>query len=161
MIGLGRNMHKAKGELTPEMQDLHTQRIIKRELVNEYHGLLAELGDDKEEAMVAVCNAASAYDLKHRTLLRTYSEMTLVVALDQVSILIRAVALRLHAQSRLGHDEQQFHNNNLRARDPHGVVMQEVMQALFERAANFHLSTESDPILEAIGLYGPDFSGLD
>ncbi|EOH3167588.1 hypothetical protein I5L22_21400 [Serratia marcescens] len=93
--------------------------------------------------------------------LRTYSEMTLEVALDQASILIRAVALRLHAQSRLGHDEQQFHNNNLRALDPHGVVMQEVMQALVERASNFHLSTEGDPILEAIGLYGPDFSGLD
>ncbi|MGP2801705.1 hypothetical protein QRD25_00380 [Serratia marcescens] len=159
--GWRKRFRKAKGELTPEMQDLHTQRIIKRELVNEYDGLLAELEDDKEEAMVAVCNAASAYDQKHRALLRTYSEMTLEVALDQASILIRAVALRLHAQSRLGHDEQQFHNNNLCARDPHGVVMQEVMQALVERAANFHLSTESDPILEAIGLYGPDFSGLD
>jgi hypothetical protein len=129
--------------------------------VNEYDGLLAELEDDKEEAMVAVCDAASAYDQKHRALLRTYSEMTLEVTLDQASTLIRAVALRLHAQSRLGHDEQQFHNNNLCARDPHGVVMQEVMQALVERAANFHLSTEGDPILEAIGLYGPDFSGLD
>lgn len=35
------------------------------------------------------------------------------------------------------------------------------MQALLERAGSFHLSTAGDPILEAIGLYGPDFSGLD
>lgn len=64
--------------------------------------------------MFKVCTAASHYDQKHRTILRTYSEMTLEIALDQTLLLIRAVvALRLHAQSRLSYDEQQFHNNNL------------------------------------------------
>jgi len=53
---------KARGALTPEMQDLHTQRIIKRELVNEYDGLLAELEDEQEEAMLSVCAAARRYD---------------------------------------------------------------------------------------------------
>jgi len=87
--------------------------------------------------------------------------MSLEIALDKASSLIRAVALRVHAQSRLGHDEEQFQNNNLCARDPRGVVMQEIMQALMERASSYQLSTEGDPILEAIGLYGPDFSGID
>ncbi|MFK3842956.1 hypothetical protein [Serratia sp. NPDC087055] len=93
--------------------------------------------------------------------MRTHSEMSLEIALDKASSLIRVVALRVHAQSRLGHDEEQFQNNNLCARDPRGVVMQEIMQALIERADSYPLSTEGDPILEAIGLYGPDFSGLD
>ncbi|MFP7610087.1 MULTISPECIES: hypothetical protein [Serratia] len=159
--GWRKRFRKAKGALTPEMQDLHTQRIIKRELVNEYDGLLGELEDEQEEAMLSVCAAARHYDQKHRTILRTYSEMMLEVALDEASLLIRAVALRLHAQSRLGHDEAQFQNNNLCARDPRGVVMQEIMQALVERAGSYPLSTEGDPILGAIGLYGPDFSGLD
>lgn len=159
--GWRKRFRKARGALTPEMQDLHTQRIIKRELVNEYEGLLSELSDEQEEAMLSVCSAARSYDQKHRTILRTYSEMMLEVALDEASLLIRAVALRLHAQSRLGHDEAQFQNNNLCARDPRDVVMQEVMQALVERAGSYQLSTEGDPILEAIGLYGPDFSGLD
>lgn len=39
--------------------------------------------------------------------------------------------------------------------------MQEIMQALIERVGSYQLSAEGDPILEAIGLYGPDFSGLD
>ncbi|CAI2515901.1 Uncharacterised protein [Serratia liquefaciens] len=159
--GWRKRFRKAKGELTPEMQGLHTQRIIKRELVNEYDGLLAELEDEQEEAMLSVCAAARRYDQKHRTILRTHSEMTLEIALDKASSLIRAVALRLHAQSRLGHDEEQFQNNNLCARDPRGVVMQEIMQALMERAGSYQLSAEGDPILEAIGLYGPDFSGID
>ena len=159
--GWRKRFRKAKGELTPEIQDLHTQRIIKRELVNEYDGLLVELEDEQQEAMLSVCAAARRYDQKHRTILRTHSEMTLEIALDKASSLIRAVALRLHAQSRLGHDEEQFQNNNLCARDPRGVVMQEIMQALMERASSYQLSAEGDPILEAIGLYGPDFSGID
>lgn len=159
--GWRKRFRKAKGALTPEMQDLHTQCIIKRELVNEYEGLLSELSDEQEEAMLSACSAARSYDQKHRTILRTYSEMTLEIALEKASSLIRAVALRIHAQSRLGHDEHQFQNNNLCARDPRSIVMQEIMQALLARADSYPLNTKDDPILDAIGLYGPDFSGLD
>lgn len=44
--------------------------------------------------MLSTCGAARSYDQKHRTILRTYSEMTLETALDEASALIRAVALR-------------------------------------------------------------------
>ncbi|MEQ5973484.1 hypothetical protein U2J09_19350 [Serratia liquefaciens] len=159
--GWRKRFRKEKGALTPEMQDLHTQRIIKRELVNEYEGLLSELSDEQEEAMLLACSAARSYDQKHRTILRTYSEMTLEIALEKASSLIRAVALRIHAQSRLGHDEHQFQNNNLCAREPRSIVMQEIMQALLARADSYPLNTKDDPILDAIGLYGPDFSGID
>ncbi|MBD8454095.1 hypothetical protein [Serratia rubidaea] len=159
--GWRQRFRNAKGALTPEMQDLHTQRVIKRELVNEYDRLLAEQEDEQQEVMLSTCGAARSYDQKHRTILRTYSEMTLETALDEASALIRAVALRLHAQSRLSHDEEQLHSNDPFTREPHDVVMQEIMQALIERVGSYQLSAEGDPILEAIGLYGPNFSGLD
>ncbi|HDJ1438633.1 TPA: hypothetical protein PPN70_001042 [Serratia rubidaea] len=42
--GWRQRFRNAKGALMPEMQDLHTQRVIKRDLVNEYDRLTGRTG---------------------------------------------------------------------------------------------------------------------
>ncbi|VXD08835.1 Phage capsid and scaffold protein [Enterobacterales bacterium 8AC] len=151
----------SRGTLTPDLQDQHTQRVIQRELVNEYEGLLAELEEEREEAMSSCCYAARQYEDKHRATLRTYSEWVLHEALDKAAELIRAVALRWHALGQLSSDERHFHNSNLCARPAHELAMQEVTQGLLQRVQSYQVTTQDDALLEAIGLYTPDFSDLD
>lgn len=150
-----------RGTLTKEMQDQHTQRVIQRELASEYEGLLAELEEEREVAMSACCYAARQYEDKHRATLRTYSELVLHDALDKAAVLIRAVALRWHALRQLSNDERHFDNNNLCARPPHAIAMQEVTDGLLQRVQSYQVTTQDDALLDAIGLYTPRFSDLD
>lgn len=151
----------SRGTLTQDLQDQHTQRVIQRELANEYEGLLTELEEEREEAMRDCCYAARQYEDKHRAALRTYSELVMQDAMDKAAVLIRAIALRWHALGQLSNDERHFHNNNLCARPAQDIAMQEVTEGLLQRVQSYPVSTQDDAMLEAIGLYTPSFSGLD
>ncbi|OKP27163.1 hypothetical protein [Serratia fonticola] len=151
----------SRGTLTQDLQDQHTQRVIQRELVSEFEGLLAELEEEREVAMVGCCASARLYEDQHRTTLRAYTEMALHDAMDKAAVLIRAIALRQHALAQLSHDECHFHNNNLCARSAQDIAMQEVTEGLLQRVQNYPLSTQDDAQLASIGLYTPSFSGLD
>lgn len=147
-----------RGEITQEMKQEHTQRIVQRELAEEYRALIDEMELDQQSAMLSCCDSGKNYIRAYNTAFVTYAESQWNAAMRSLSpTLVRAIKLKRMALSIKGEGQA----NQLGYVEPETAIKQLLGEKLTDVAASAVLDIKGEPVLEKIGLHRPALTGVD
>lgn len=145
---------KLRGEMTPELQAQHHNRIAKRELAKEFDGLIEEMELDKMQLHLNCGGTAPKVVAAHEAALTAFAEYALDKAVDALSAalispeVIKACTLAKQAYGVYGND-------------PMKAIEQRLLGAL---NGHIHAATAlqgiEDPVLKDIGLTMPEETGV-
>ncbi len=147
-----------RGEITNDMKQEHTQRIVQRELAEEYRALIEEMELDQQSAMLSCCDSGKNYIRAYNTAFVTYAESQWNAAMRSLSpTLVRAIKLKRMALSIKGEGQA----NQLGYVEPETAIKQLLGEKLTDVAASAVLDIKGEPVLEKIGLHRPALTGVD
>ncbi|MGK6329204.1 hypothetical protein ACMGEE_19245 [Erwinia sp. DT-104] len=147
-----------RGNLTDELRAQHSQRIVSRELAEEFTGLIEELEFEHEGEMIKAVHTGHAYVNAHNAAFTQYVEGQWEAAMRNLSpTLIRAVRLKLlslRLNDRGRHTERHHE-------EPEAILAREVGKTLADKAEAARLDMDAEPVVSEIGVYRPALTGVD
>jgi hypothetical protein len=147
-----------RGEITNDMKQEHTQRIVQRELAEEYRALIDEMELDQQSAMLSCCTSGKNYINAYNTAFVAYADSQWNAAMRSLSsTLVRAIKLKRMALSIDGEGQE----NQLGYVEPEQAIKQLLGEKLTDVAASAVLDIKGEPVLEKIGLHRPALTGVD
>ncbi|WAT06449.1 hypothetical protein O1V64_10860 [Rouxiella badensis] len=147
-----------RGEITNDMKQEHTQRIVQRELAEEYRALIDELELDQQSAMLSCCTSGKNYINAYNTAFVAYADSQWNAAMRSLSpTLVRAIKLKRMALSisGLGNENQPGYI------EPETAIKQLLGGKLAHAAESAVIDIKGEPVLERIGLRRPALTGVD
>lgn len=150
------NFRKLRGNLTDELRAEHTQRIVSRELADEFAELLKELELDKQYAMLCCCTSGKELVESHSTAFTEFVDSHWQSALRNVSpSLLWAIKLRIQRETIAPTFIRDDRNTIRDISWLVGEALTRAAEALPETVLH------EAPLLENIGLYRPALTGVD
>ncbi|WP_414147355.1 hypothetical protein ACMGGR_16510 [Erwinia sp. BNK-24-b] len=147
-----------RGNLTDELRAQHSQRIVSRELAEEFTGLIEELEFEHEGEMIKAVQTGHAYVNAHNAAFTQYVEGQWEAAMRNLSpTLVRAVRLKLLS---LRLNDRGRHTDPLH-QEPEVILAREVGKVLADKAEAARLDMDAEPVLSEIGVYRPALTGVD
>lgn len=147
-----------RGNLTDELRAQHSQRIVSRELAEEFTGLIEELEFEHEGEMIKAVHTGHAYVNAHNVAFTQYVESQWEAAMRNLSpTLVRAVRLKLLS---LRLNDRGRHTDPQHV-EPEAILAREVGKVLADKAEAARLDMDAEPVVSEIGVYRPALTGVD
>lgn len=147
-----------RGNLTDELRAQHSQRIVSRELAEEFTGLIEELEFEHEGEMIKAVHTGHAYVNAHSAAFTQYVEGQWEAAMRNLSpTLVRAVRLKLLS---LRLNDRGRHTDP-RHQEPEAILAREVGKVLADKAEAARLDMDAEPVVSEIGVHRPALTGVD
>ncbi|MDN4626573.1 hypothetical protein [Erwinia sp. PsM31] len=147
-----------RGNLTDELRAQHSQRIVSRELAEEFTGLIEELEFEHEGEMMKAAGTGRVYVNAHNTAFTQYAEGQWEAAMRNLSpTLIRAVRLKLLS---LRLNDRGRHTDPQHV-EPEAILAREVGKVLVDKAEAARLDMDAEPVVSEIGVHRPALTGVD
>ncbi|RRZ92325.1 hypothetical protein [Erwinia sp. 198] len=147
-----------RGNLTDELRAQHSQRIVSRELAEEFTGLIEELEFEHEGEMIRAVHTGHAYVNAHNAAFTQYVEGQWEAAMRNLSpTLVRAVRLKLLS---LRLNDRGRHTDR-HHEEPEVILAREVGKVLADKAEAARLDMDAEPVVSEMGVYRPALTGVD
>jgi len=147
-----------RGEITNDMKQEHTQRIVQRELAQEYSALIDEMELDQQSAMLSCCTSGKNYINAYNTAFVAYADSQWNAAMRSLSpTLVRAIKLKRMALSISGSGQE----NQPGYIEPETAIKRLLGEKLTGAAESAVIDIKGEPVLEKIGLHRPALTGVD
>ncbi|HFJ8955109.1 TPA: NAD-dependent aldehyde dehydrogenase [Serratia liquefaciens] len=145
---------KLRGEMTPELQAQHHNRISKRELAKEFDGLVEEMEMDKMQLHLSCGSTAPKVVTAHEAALKAFAEHAMDKAVDALN----AAILSAEVVNACALAKQAY---GVYWRDPQEIIEKRLLGALSGRViAATVLQNIEHPVLNDIGLTIPTETGV-
>jgi len=147
-----------RGNLTDELRAQHSQRIVSRELAEEFTGLIEELEFEHEGEMIKAVHTGHAYVNAHNVAFTQYVQGQWEAAMRNLSpTLVRAIRLKLLSLRLNDHGR----HTNRHHEEPEVVLAREVGKTLADKAEAARLDMDAEPVVSEMGVYRPALTGVD